>query len=85
MELEKYIEANKSLDMYINEIDLAIEIDGPTHFFARSGERIKTVQDRRTDRVSRPLRIHYRIFDPYCGAEVDFTQYDEADFADLKI
>ena len=38
--IEYYFEANKSVDFYISEIDLAIELEGPAHFYANTGERI---------------------------------------------
>lgn len=38
--LEHYIDANKSVDLYVHDIDLAIEVDGPVHFYANTKERI---------------------------------------------
>ena len=38
VQFEYFYETNKSVDLYIHEIDLAIELDGPAHFFATMEE-----------------------------------------------
>ena len=37
-------------DLYIYEIDLPIEIDGPNHYFNQSKKRVKSISLRRLDR-----------------------------------
>ena len=34
-------------DLYIHDIDVAIELDGPNHYFNQSDKRLMTVQLRR--------------------------------------
>ena len=62
VDLECYLEANKSVDLYIHDIGLAIEMDGPPHYFSNTGERKLSLQDRKTDREIGPLRICYKLF-----------------------
>ena len=41
--LEHYFDNNKSVDFYISDIDLSIELEGPAHFYANTGERIESL------------------------------------------
>ena len=84
VELECYLETNKSVDAYIHDIGLAIELDGPPHFFSNTGEHKISLQDRKTDRELAPLRLNFILFDPYCKPSVDFTEFTEEDFSSIK-
>ena len=39
VEVEYFLEKNKATDIYIHDVDLCIEIDGPPHYFSNTGER----------------------------------------------
>lgn len=84
VEVEYFLEKSKATDIYIHDVDLCIEIDGPPHYFSNTGERKLGLQDRITEKLSNPLRIHYLLFDGFLGPKVDFTTYEEPDFADVK-
>ena len=88
VQFEYFYETNKSVDLYIHEIDLAIELDGPAHFFATMEEglpmRRESVQYRKTNREINPLRLNYTMFDDFCKSEVDYSQLKEADFLGIK-
>ena len=35
---EYFFEKSKSVDLYVHEVDLPIEMDGPAHFFSNTGD-----------------------------------------------
>ena len=78
------MESNKSVDLYIHDINLAIEMDGPPHFFSNTGERKVSLQDLKTDREIGPLRLSYRLFKRFFDSHVDFTALREEDFSEVK-
>ena len=52
-------------DLYIHDIQLAIELDGPAHFFNNSNKRKHAVQLRRQERNIEVLRFNYHLWDPF--------------------
>ena len=85
VDLECYLETNKSVDMYIHDIGLAIEMDGPPHYFSNTGERKVSLQDRKTDREIGPLRISYKLLRRFLADGTDFTELVEEDFSEAKL
>ena len=85
VDLECYLETNKSVDIYIHDIGLAIEMDGPPHYFSNTGERKNSLQDRRTDREIGPLRITYKLLRRFLSDDSDFTAFEEEDFSGVKL
>ena len=54
------------------------------HFFVNNGKTKLSLQDRRTNRESKTIRLHYKLFDKFCRPDVDFTQFEEEDFSEVK-
>lgn len=84
VEMEANLEANKSADIYIHDIGLSIENDGPPHYFSNTGKRKVSLQDRKTDREVAPLHLSYQLFVRFFGHNVDFTEFKESDFDQVK-
>lgn len=75
------------VDLYIQDIDLAIEVDGPSHFFNNSQETILTIADRRKSRQLDSLRFNGALLDQFINKSIDgklFTDFVESDFIDIK-
>ena len=77
---EEYI-----VDLYIDDIELAIEFDGPVHFFGNTGERRAKLTDRQRERAFDMLRIRFDIFDRFLRGSSDFMAFKEQDFAEVKL
>ena len=43
VELEYKFEQAKTIDLYIHDVELAIEIDGPVHYWVNTGERDESI------------------------------------------
>ena len=75
------------VDLYIQDIDLAIEVDGPSHFFNNSQETILSIADRRKSRQLDSLRFNGALLDQFINKSIDgklFTDFVESDFMDIK-
>ena len=77
---------DQTVDLYVEDIKLAIDVDGPVHFFAGTGERKIKLGDRQKERDIDTLRITYHVFERFlANNEVnDFTSFTEDDFTPVK-
>ena len=62
VEIEKRYELG-STDLYIHDIGLAIELDGPSHFFNGSLRPLPTIQRRRLSRYMDTLNLPHLMWD----------------------
>ena len=65
----------KTVDLYIEDINLAIDLDGPVHFYADSGLRKANLGDRKRARDIDILRIKFSLFDQFLRGKADFTAF----------
>eukprot|EP00354_Favella_ehrenbergii_P000732 CAMPEP_0170456740 /NCGR_PEP_ID=MMETSP0123-20130129/4266_1 /TAXON_ID=182087 /ORGANISM="Favella ehrenbergii, Strain Fehren 1" /LENGTH=71 /DNA_ID=CAMNT_0010720303 /DNA_START=1740 /DNA_END=1955 /DNA_ORIENTATION=+ len=63
------------VDIYVDDIGLAIDLDGPVHFTGNTGERIVKLLDRKRERSVNLLRVKYDIFDKFLAGSVDFAAF----------
>ena len=76
LSIEYFVNPTKSVDIYIHDIDLAIECDGPVHYFS-TGEYKENLVDRQLLRLVRPLRIRAELYDDIHRPDFDFREITE--------
>jgi len=76
VQIEPMIGPEKQVvDIYVDDIGLAIDLDGPVHFTGNTGERIVKLLDRKRERSVNLLRVKYDIFDKFLAGSVDFAAF----------